>query len=123
MATTGCVARAAPLAAPTGCVVIASCVAAPTVPDAVKVTGLPPSPETLAVSVLLLLPAAGPSVQLVAVAIPDGSVDTVLGPAGTTVPPPAVTAKVTATPATGLPLPSVTFTDGGAATAVLTVAL
>jgi len=98
-------------------------VAPPVVPEAVKVTGLPLNPAAVAVTMLLLVPDVGPRVQLVAVAIPETFVITVVGLAGTTVPPPAVTANVTATPATGLPLPSVTLTEGGAATAVPTVAL
>src|SRR5688572_25699324 len=95
----------------------------PAIPEAVKVTGLPLGTAAVAVTVLLLVPAVGPSVQLVAVAIPETFVETVAGPAGTTVPPPAVTAKVTATPGTGLPLASVTLTEGGAATVLLTLAL
>ena len=93
------------------------------VPEAVKLTGLPVRPLAVAVTVLLLVPAVGPRVQLVAVAMPDELVVTVAGPAGTTVPPPAVTAKVTCTPAIGFDPASVTLTDGGALTAVPTVAL
>jgi hypothetical protein len=72
--------------------------AAPVVPVAVKVTGLPPSPLDVAVSVFV--PAVVPRVQDVATAIPLPSVLT--GVVGLTVPPPDVTAKVTATPPTGL---------------------
>ena len=100
-----------------------SWVAPAAVPEAVKVTGLPVRPLALAVTVLLLVPAPDPSVQLVAVAMPEASVSTVAGPAGTTVPPPAVTANVTDTPAIGLVPVSVTLTEGGALTAVLTGAL
>src|SRR5438034_118677 len=85
--------------------------------------GLPPSPVALAVSVLLLLPTAGPSVQLVRPAIPEAFVLTTAGLAGTVDPPPAVTVNVTATAGTGFPPASVTRTDGGALTAVPTVAL
>src|SRR5947199_78568 len=84
--------------------------------------GLPPSPVALAVSVLLLLPTAGPSVQLVRPAIPEAFVLTAAGLAGAEAPPPAVTVNVTATPETGLPPTSVTFTDGGAPTSVPAVA-
>ena len=45
----------------------------------------------------------------------------VAGLAGTRVPPPAVTVKVTFNPLTGFPLTSVTRTDGAAATAAPTV--
>src|SRR5207249_4083832 len=86
--------------------------AAPAVADAVKVTGLPVSPETLAVSVLLLVPAVGPSVQAVRVAMPEALVFTTAGLAGVDVPPPAVTVNVTATAGTGFPPGSVTFTEG-----------
>ena len=97
--------------------------ARPAVPEALKLTGLPARPPALAVTVLLPVPAVGPRVQLVAVAMPEALVVTVAGPAGTTVPPPAVTSNVTATPAIGLLPVSVTLTDGGALTAVLTGAL
>ena len=92
-------------------------------PDAVKVTGLPLGTAALAVTVLLLLPAPEPRVQLVKVAIPLTSVVRIAGLAGTIDPPPPVTVNVTDTPETGFPPTSVTFTEGGAATAVLTVAL
>jgi hypothetical protein len=70
----------------------------PAVAVAVNVTGLPVSvPE---VAVRLFAPATVPRVQDMAFAIPLGFVDT--GVVGFTVPPPDVTAKVTATPATGL---------------------
>src|SRR5881628_2093213 len=85
--------------------------------------GLPLSPAALAVSVLLLLPAAGPRVQLLSVATPEALVLTAPGLAGTVLPPPAVTVNVTKTPETGLPPASVTLTDGGALTAVPAVAL
>ena len=97
--------------------------AVPAAAEAVKVTGLPLGTAAVAVTVLLLVPAKGPSVQLAAVAIPEELVETVTGPAGTTIPLPAVTAKVTATPATGLELASATLTEGGAATAVPTIPL
>jgi hypothetical protein len=98
-------------------------VGAAAVPEAVKVTGLPVNPPELAVTVLLLVPAVFPSVQLASVAIPLLLVGIVAGLAGFEEPPPAVTVKTTATPGTPFPLPSVTFTEGGAPTAVPTVAL
>ena len=52
-------------------------------------------------AVSVLPPAVVPSVQAVVAAIPLASVDTAVS--GLTVPPPDVTANVTATPATGLP--------------------
>ena len=97
--------------------------AGPVRPEAVNVTGLPVSPLTAAARVLLLVPAAGPRVQLVRVAIPLALVLTVAGLAGLVEPPPPVTVKVTDTPLTGFPFTSVTRTEGGAPTAVLTVAL
>jgi hypothetical protein len=75
-------------------------------------------------------PSVGPIVQLVTVATPLAFVTTVVddvaGPdvdALLTVPPPAVTAKVTLTPPSALPFVSNTVTEGGSATAVLTTAL
>jgi hypothetical protein len=117
--TTGCVAKAAPLAPPTGCVVIANCVAAPGVPVAVKVTGEPLKLPLVAVSVLA--PAVVPRVQAGLVATPALSVVTVLGEPNE--PPPVTTAKVTDAPLTALPCASVTLTDGAVVTAVATVAL
>src|SRR5712692_5122434 len=102
-----------------GGVVSASCVATPATPVAVKDTGLPVRPPAVAVNVFV--PAVGPSVQDVTAAMPLALVVTAV--VGLTVPPPPVTAKVTATPATGLPLASFTITDGGTATAVPTVAV
>jgi hypothetical protein len=93
-------------------------VAAPAVPVAVNVTGLPLRVPEVAVRVFV--PAVGPRVQETAVAMPLVLVDT--GVVGFTVPPPAVTAKVTATFATGLLFASRTITDGGAPTALPTVA-
>ena len=95
----------------------------PMIPEAVKVTGLPLKPAAEAVRVLLLLPAEGPTVQLARAAIPLGLVLIVAGLAGLIDPPPPVRVKVTEIPLTGLPLASVTRTEGGAPTAVLTVAL
>ncbi len=94
--------------------------AVPTVPEAVKVTGLPVSEPEVAVKVLLLVPAVGPSVQSPTVAMPDTSVATVAGPL--IEPPPPVTAKVTITPCTEL-TPSVTLTEGRVPTAVPAIAL
>src|SRR5712692_4266935 len=102
-----------------GCVVIASFVAAPAVPVAVNVTGLPISASAVAVKVFG--PAVVPSVQEVTAAMPLAFVSTAV--VGLTVPPPVATAKVTAMPATELPLASRTITDGGVATAVPTVAV
>ena len=98
-------------------------VAEPMFPEAVKVIGLPLKPGAVAVRVLLLVPDPGPRVQLVKVAIPLALVLRVAGLAGLIEPAPLVTANVTWTPLTGFPLTSVTRTEGGALTAVLTVAL
>ena len=98
----------------------AICVAAPAVPVAVNVTGLPARPAEVAVRVSRLLPAVVPSVQLPTAAIPPASV---VAPAPVTLPLPAAAANVTATPGTGLPNWSRTLTEGGVATAVLTVAV
>src|SRR5207253_585640 len=91
--------------------------AAPAVPVAVKVTGLPASDPELAVSVLL--PAVVLSVQLPTVATP---LVLVVWLPPVIVPFPGAAANVTATPATGFPFASLTITDGGALTAVPTVA-
>src|ERR1041385_4470014 len=87
---------------------------APVVPVAVKVTGLPVSPPDVAVR--LFVPAVVPRVHDVTAAMPFALV--VTGVVGLTVPPPEATAKVTATPATGLLNWSRTITDGGVATGV-----
>src|SRR5207253_10114888 len=87
--------------------------ALPAVPVAVNVTGLPVSPVATAVN--LLAPAVVLRVQLPTVAIPLASV---VWFAPVMVPLPAATANVTATPDTGLPLASLTMTDGGIGTAV-----
>src|SRR5712692_9429709 len=102
-----------------GGVVSASWAAGPATPVAVKDTGLPVRASDVAVNVFG--PAAVPSVQDVTAAMPPALVSTAV--VGVTVPPPTVTAKVTATPATGLPLASFTITDGGMSTAVTTVAV
>src|SRR5256885_51247 len=116
---TGCCGKGTPLCtAADGSVAMASRVAAPAVPCAVKVTGLPVSDPAAAVNVFD--PAAGPRVHAVTVAMPSAPV--VTGLVGVTLPPPAPGAKVTATPATGLPKASPTITAGGTATAVPTVA-
>src|SRR5438128_849757 len=65
-------------------------------------------------------PAVRPWVQFVSVLMP--LVPVVTAVVGVTVPPPDVTAKVTATPLTGLPLASYTITDGSTGTAVPAVA-
>jgi len=72
--------------------------AAPTTPVAVKVTGLPVRLPDVAVSVLA--PAVAPSFQLPTAAMPLASV-VALPPVSE--PPPEPRAKVTETPATGLP--------------------
>jgi hypothetical protein len=93
------------------------------VPDAEKVTGLPVRPVAVPVTVLLLVPAVPPTVQLVSVATPAPFVLIVAGLAGLVLPAPAVRVNVTAMPETSLLFASVTLTDGGAATAVLVVAV
>ena len=89
----------------------------PAVPVALKDTGDPVSP--LAVAVRLLAPVAEPSVHDSTVAMPDASV---VEFAPLTEPPPLATANTTATPATPFPLESVTFTEGGIATALPAIA-
>src|SRR5207302_3329865 len=91
-------------------------VAAPAVALARNVTGLPWSVADVAVKVLG--PAALPRVQLVTAATP---LALVACEAPVTLPPPVPGAKLTATPATGLPKASRTITAGGTATAVPTV--
>src|SRR6266480_5910307 len=113
--TTGCWASGAPLCALLdGGVVITKRVAAPAVPWAVNVTGLPASVPDVAVTVFV--PAVVLKVHEVAAAIP--SVPVVTGVVGVTVPLPAAAANVTAMPETGLPLASLTITEGGGLTAV-----
>src|SRR5207237_626447 len=115
---TGCCRKGTPLCAlAEGCVTIASRVALPAVAVAEKVTGLPCSVADVAVKVLG--PAALPRVQLVTAATP---LALVVWAAPVMLPPPVPGAKVTATPATGLPKASCTITAGGTATAVPTVA-
>src|SRR3954452_6087574 len=87
------------------------------VPVAVKVTGLPARLPEVAVNVLA--PAVVPSFHDPAVATPSLPV-TRARPVP--VPPPEATAKVTATPETGLPYASVARTAGAVATGVSTVA-
>jgi hypothetical protein len=117
-------------AAPTAAPAVALCdtalfaamvLAAPALAEAVNVTGLPFGTAPVAVTVLLLVPALLPRVQLVSAATPFASVFTTAGLAGLIVPAPPVTVKVTATPCFGLPKASVTRTDGGAATGIPTV--
>src|SRR5436309_15887148 len=65
--STGCWANATPLcAALDGAVVSASFVAAPAVPSAVKVTGLPASPDAAAVTVIVSVVAVGLRLPLLA---------------------------------------------------------
>src|SRR5437773_4102005 len=114
--STGCWANATPLcAALDGAVVSASFVAAPAVPSAVKVTGLPVTPDPAAVAVSVFVPTVVLRVQLPTVAIP---LPFVVWVPPVTLPLPAAGAKVTVTPCTGLPLPSCTITDGGEPTAL-----
>src|SRR5690606_25292746 len=109
----------APLAAlADGCCEITSWAAGPAVAVAVNGTGDPVSPALVALSVFA--PAVVPSVHAGAVAMPAASVTTV--PLSPSEPPPDATAKVTLTPATGLPLMSLTNTDGAVDTAVFTTA-
>ena len=115
MATTGCVVKAAPLAAPAAFVVSTTRVGAPTAPVALKVTGLPLSP--VAVADTEFAPGVPPSVHDVSVAIPSALVFTTAGLAGAMLPPPLTTANVTLKPDTGVPCASVTSTRGGEATA------
>ena len=86
-----------------------------------KVTGLPLG--TAAVAVTVLVPAVVPRVQEVSVATPLALVTTGDARDRDDARPPPVTAKVTGTPATGLPPTSVTTPDGGAATGRPTVSL
>ena len=79
---------------------------------AVNVTGLPDRLAAVAVSVLL--PGDDPSVHDPTAAIPWAFV---VAEPPSTVPPPPVTAKVTANPGTGIPSGSVTITEGAVATA------
>ena len=71
----------------------------PAVPVPVKLTGLPVSPEAVAVTVFV--PVSEPSVQLPIAAIPLPLVVTGLVPVR--LPPPVATANIRLTPATGLP--------------------
>ena len=113
--TTGCCANGTPLRAVLeGGVVSTSCDAAPAVPVAVNVTGLPDSVPDVAVNVFV--PAVGLKVQDVAAATPSAPVAT--GVVGVTDPLPGAAVNVTATPATGLPLASLTITAGGECTAL-----
>jgi hypothetical protein len=91
-------------------------VTTPALPVAVKVTEVLVRPLTLAVRVFA--PATVPRVQLPTVAIP---LALVICDAPEMLPPPVTTAKVTATPATGLLKESLTRTLGASGTAVPTV--
>jgi hypothetical protein len=86
--------------------------AEPAVPVAVNVTGDPLKDPDVAVSEFA--PAVDPRVHDPTAASPDASV-VLFAPV--TAPPPEATAQTTEMPATGLPLESVTFTEGGIATA------
>src|SRR5207247_6264139 len=83
-------------------------------PVSVEVTGLPRSRPAVAVPVLA--PAVEVRVQPVGCAVPSGPV--VTGVVGVTVPLPGAVANVTAPRQTGLPLASLTITEGGGVTAV-----
>jgi hypothetical protein len=111
MSTDGAIATALPAtavcASPALIVIVA---AAEAVPVAVKTTGLPESPLTVACTVLV--PAVPPSVHVVSAATPELFVVTVEPVTGDVVPLPAVVVKVTTTPWTGLLLASRTVTDG-----------
>jgi hypothetical protein len=85
---------------------------------ALKVSALPASPVTVAVSVLG--PVAAPSVQLPTVAIPSLPV---LGVAPVMLPPPEATANVTVTPDTAFPFALITLTAGLVVTALPTAAV
>src|SRR6266550_4043032 len=86
--------------------------ASPAVPVAVNETGLPLSPADVALR--LFGPAAVASVQLPTVAMP---LALLVWLAPVMLPFPGVTENVTATPATGFPLASLTITEGGIGTA------
>ncbi len=104
---TGCWAKTTPLCAVAeGWVAMASWPAEPAWPVAVKVTVTGP-PVKVAVASRLLAPVAVPRVHETD-ASPLGLVTAVAG----AVPPPLVTVKLTVTPDTGLPLPSLTSTVG-----------
>jgi len=107
MATTGCVVKAAPFAAPAALVTMTNPLAAPAVPVAVNVTGEPASP--VAVAVRVFAPTVVPSVQLPTVAVPLAFVVWLLP---VREPPPLATAKITLTPLTGVLLASVMITVG-----------
>jgi hypothetical protein len=89
------------------------------VPVAVKTTGLPLSPVTVAETVLA--PAVVPSVQEVSVAMPELFVVTVEPLAGDVVPLPAVVVNVTTIPEIGLLLASRTVTEGTSPAALISV--
>ena len=93
---------------------------APTVPVALNVIGLPVSDPAAALTAFA--PAVAPNVQDVSVATPLAFVATVAALAGTSVPLPLTMVNTTFTPLTPFPAASVTFTLGGADTAVRTVA-
>ena len=122
---TGCVASAAPfVAALEGAVVILSRVPLAATAVAVKTTGLPLF--TAAVADTLYDCAVLPSTHCVSAAMPEALVWTIVDEPSA--PPPDTcdagvpTLNVTPTPGRGLLNASTTFTDGGTATAVPTVA-
>ena len=120
--TTGACVNTTPfVAAAGGWVTMPSLPAPPATAVAVNVTGSPAIPAGAASAVRVLAPAAGPSVHEVAAAMPLALV--VTAATGRTEPPPVATAKVTATPDTGLVLTSRTTTDGGIATVLPAVAV
>src|SRR3989442_6389202 len=79
-------------------------------PVALNVTGLLVIPPPATVAVRVFDPGLAPAVQPPTVATPSLPVVMVAGPF--TLPPPVATVKVTCTPGTGMPLPSVTRTAG-----------
>jgi len=115
---TGAVLKVPPETPAAGVFATTRFVAASATPVAVKVSGDPARPDTVAV--MVLAPDALPNCQLVTVAIPRELVVTLLGD---TAPPPDVTAKATVTPETGLPTASVTVTLGDIVTLSDTVAV
>src|ERR1051326_6348976 len=100
-------------AVPAGCTTKPTCFGVPKVPVATNVALALPAAATTRFT-----PATVPRVQLVAAALPLAS----LVGLPVTVPPPAATEKVTATPEIGVPPESTTVTSGGLATLVLTTA-